>query len=139
MMDGNWDKLLSVLADAAIIIIPIVGAFAVSWLRTKTKQITEGIENDKKKFAVKSVGDVIADVVERLNQTMVEKLKMANEDDRLTEDEIEMIEEECIRIIFDTLSSGTINILSGVFDDVEEWIRSRIEREVGRRHQTNMP
>ena len=71
--------------------------------------------------------DVVQDVVNYMNINVVNAVKIASADGRLTEEEAKQIKDEAINQILKILSSNMKNVLGVVFGDVGEWLSIQVD------------
>jgi hypothetical protein len=131
----DWKETLLSLAYA---ILPILGAFLVQLIRygiTYLKNKTESVENEQALLLLLSALDeaetVAVNTVNAIQQQLVDDLKEAHEDGKLTEEEIEMIKERAYATFVSQLSQGSKQILVSSVDNFAEWAKTLIEAKLG--------
>lgn len=94
-----------------VCIIPLLGvltAFAVQYLRAKSKEIIAGLDNDAAQEYIKMITDTVTNCVIATNQTYVETLKKQNKFDA-----------DAQKVAFEKTLNAVIAVLS---DDAKEYI-----------------
>lgn len=126
-MDGNLSQafviLFTALATAVAGVITALSTKLISWLTARTKS------NEFDRY-LRLLNETVVDVVMGLNQTIVDRLKAAAQDGKLTKEEIEDISGTAKNTILEILGENAVLVLSEVFDDLESLIASKIERVV---------
>ena len=123
----TWEELMLKLGAT---LIPIIGTlFAglvsifIGWLRNK-------INTDKYGKYLDWTEEIVHNVVFDLQQSIVEDLKEASEDGRLTNEEAESIKSLAVEKIKNQIPSYIFEYLSKGFSDVDDMIGSYIEKTV---------
>ena len=70
---------------------------------------------------------VVQDVVNYMNINVVNAVKIASADGKLTEEEAKQIKEEAINQILKILSSNMKDVLGAVFGDIGEWLSIQVD------------
>ena len=117
----------------------------LSWATTMLNGITrakkEEIKARTKNETIKTYIDIVStnaeNVVNALNQTLVESLKSASEDGKLTKEEAHEIGKTAVNMLIDTLSDDVVNTLGTVFGDVHAYLGNVIETTVVKIKQKN--
>lgn len=123
----TWEELMIKLG---ITLIPIIGTLIaglvsifISWLRNK-------INTEKYGKYLDWAEQIIHNVVYDLQQSIVDDLKEASEDGKLTSKEAESIKSLAIEKIKNQIPSYILEYLSKGFSDVDDMIGSYIEKTV---------
>lgn len=124
------DAIKEILIEIALIIIPVVGAFLVIFIKKKTRELAERTKDIKQKKYIDIAGEVVRITVERLNQTLVDELKQSNIDGKLTSDEIKNVSIICKDTVCRTLNGEAIDALKEVYGDLDEWLKSKVESTI---------
>lgn len=132
-MDRALQGLLITLMGLAGTVITILTRYFIVFLKAKIeklntdKAISETYASVEEQNRAKyTVIESITAVVQELNGTIVKAYKVANDDGGLTDDEVEIIEKEALRIIWATMSEETEKHLRELFGSVDEWIETQI-------------
>lgn len=115
-------------------IISLMGLFFTfqgsSLFGAKIRQIKEVTKNQTVKNTLDSIEDTVADVVVYVKTTMVDQIKAASSDGKLTKDEIAEIVSSAKARIFSIVQEDALLILGNVVNDVDAWIENKIEKHV---------
>lgn len=76
------------------------------------------------------LNDTVGNVVSGLNQELVNDMKLANTDGKLTKEEIEDIKEKAIKRVFNILGENGTLILKSAYGDLSQLVDSKIEKVV---------
>ena len=123
-----FDKILDVI-DAIGTIGPVaIGGMVLGIIayvfRTLWKFFAGKLVNSE---AISVALDVVQDVVNYMNINVVNAVKIASADGKLTEEEAKQIKEEAINQILKILSSNMKDVLGIVFGDVGEWLSIQVD------------
>ena len=123
-----FDKILDVI-DAIGTVGPVaIGGMVLGIIayvfRTLRKFFAGKLVNSE---AISVALDVVQDVVNYMNINVVNAVKIASADGRLTEEEAKQIKDEAINQILKILSSNMKNVLGIVFGDVGEWLSIQVD------------
>lgn len=120
----NWTEILIALIGIVFtaVIIPLAKA-GFTWLKTKT-------ENDMLLTAISEAEIEAKNIVNALQQTVVDGLKSANEDGKLTEDEAKEVMKLAVHQFFSDVSVSTMTILDSKTDDIMEYIKNLLESKI---------
>ena len=124
------------LLGLVIILLTVLVPYIIKFLRAKTKEVLEslsGTVTDDNKPAIDvlvlmdKVADMVFDVVEAGNQTIVDTLKKTGKFDKEAQ---EKIKDEAIAKVKETLTATAVEILEEVVDDLDLWLDSLVESSV---------
>lgn len=124
------DQLTDVLVQLAILVIPVLGGFIVAWLRAKTVAAQAAVKSEEANKYIGMLSDVVQATVTSLNQTMVEGLKAAHEDGKLTEDEVTELKNLSKRTVLNVIGDKGVAVLHEACGDVEQYVSHLIEQAV---------
>lgn len=111
----------------ALAVIGYISAFLAKFINAKKEEIQSKTNNEKVNTYIGIAADTALRVVETLNATLVEELKAANEDGKLTQEEILEIRNTALSTITETLSEDVKNGLTTAFGDLEKYLSMLIE------------
>lgn len=110
------------------VIIPIIKAGFV-WLKSKT-------ENEAILTAITEAQAVADNVVARLQANIVDGLKSASKDGKLSASDAENVMESAIKMFCMDISDGALNVIKNNADDAAEYIQSLIEARLAKLKNT---
>lgn len=119
-----------ILNQLLLIMIPVLtaaAAFAVSWLRAKTKELSRKSEEEKAQNNFDMLDKVVLDVAKTLSQTLVEELEKAHSDGRLSFEDMESVKLEALELIYLLLDESIILTLKKTTKDLDCLICSKFE------------
>ena len=123
-----FDKILDVIDAVGTIgplaIVGMVLGIIAYVFRTLWKFFAGKLVNSE---AISVALDVVQDVVNYMNINVVNAVKIASADGRLTEEEAKQIKEEAINQILKILSSNMKDVLGIIFGDVGEWLSIQVD------------
>jgi hypothetical protein len=92
--------------------------------------INRNYKNSKLSQALLVVDQIVIDVVKELNQTVVEGLKAAKADGKLTRDEAEQIKHKAIEMILKRLGGNMLKIIQASMGPITFLLSTKIEATV---------
>ena len=113
-----------------IALVPILGAlttYLITFIKSKTKQITEKTENDKFDSYINLLSETIVKCINATNQTYVEALKKEN---AFTKEAQETALDMTARAVLEILSTDAKVYLTSAVGDLKTYIYTQIEAEI---------
>lgn len=123
----NWNQigteLLIALLPIFVLVLTTLFSYGVAYIRqrwswAKQAQTIEQVES-------MTLGTVVA-----LQQSLVDNLKAANEDGKLTSEEAAVIKQQALATLQKQLTDGQCKVLAAVTADVTTWLSNTIEKAV---------
>lgn len=131
MQDGSvLEVVLSTIVPAVTALLVWCVKLLTTFVKAKENEIKSKTNNETVKSYVELISDNATNIVISLNQTLVEGLKEASSDGRLTKDDAEMIKTKAIAMLADTLSDDIKETIAKVFKDTNKYLENVIERTV---------
>lgn len=124
------DLILSSAIPAIVYLLIWIAKYITALLKVKTEQIKANTENEHMKVALDMVSANAIDIVTMLNQTVVEGLKAANADGKLSSEEAIAIKDQALNMLIAMLSEDAKEIISKLYGDVDTYLSNLIERVV---------
>lgn len=124
------ELVLSAAVPAVTILLTWCASSLVSFLNTKKEEAKTKTNNETVKTYIDLVADNATNVVESLNQTLVEQLKAASADGKLTAEDATNIKNTAFTMLVDTLSDDVLEIIGTVFGDTKTYLNNVIEKAV---------
>ena len=115
--------LIITLIGIATVAISIGIAKFASYLKVKTDDVML-------QYAIAATEAAAINVVQSLNQTVVNDLKNASEDGKLTQEEVITISTSALNMLKESLSSETIKAIEGAFGNLDTYLSNLIEKTV---------
>jgi mRNA deadenylase 3'-5' endonuclease subunit Ccr4 len=120
-------NVLDLLGSLLIFSLPLVTAGATFILTAGGVYLSRKYRDNKLVQALLLLDNIVVDVVKELNQTVVEDLKKAREDGKLTADEAQQIKNKAIDLVLNRLGAGFVKIIEVAFGPVLSLISTKIE------------
>lgn len=108
--------------------------YAKTWVDAKTTEVTAKIKNATVKHAVSTAEDCATTVAYKMSQTVVDDLKAASADGKLTAEEAAQVKANALAEVKTILSEDVINTVHTEFGDADAWLTSKIEAAVKQLH-----
>ena len=102
----------------------------IAFINSKTEAVKKNIKNETVKTYIDVVSNTVSEVVQALNQEIVNGIKEASKDGKLTEDEAKEIKNKAIEKTLGILSDDAKETLTMVFGDLDTYISTLIESAV---------
>jgi hypothetical protein len=109
---------------------PLITAGAVFALTAGGVYLSNKYRDNKLIQALLLFDKLVVDVVKELNQTVVQDLKNAREDGKLTADEAVQIKNKAIDLILNRLGAGFAKIIEGAFGSIFNLVSTKIEATI---------
>lgn len=104
------------------VIVPVMTAL-FKWLRSKTK-------NDALITALSEAETIATNVVSSLQANVVEALKSASEDGKLTDQEVADIRKKALNMFLSDLSKKSYDVINANADNIAAWVQNLLETKV---------
>lgn len=128
MENQEWLNLLYQILEVCIIpLLGILTAFLVKFIKAKSNEITEKVENDKADKYVKMLANTISECVIATNQTYVEALK---KDNIFTAEAQKQAFQMTLDAVMAVLTDEAKDYLIQIYGDLSAYIATKIEAEV---------
>jgi len=125
MTDVIIENIVKIVAALLMMLISVGGAYLTSLISRQEKLKSIGI-------ATQQVIDAAIQTTGELQQTVVNDLKAASADGKLTESDISMLYKDVIDLTLDKLSMPTVELLNAVGADIEAIIHGATEDWINR-------
>lgn len=121
------DKLQEVLIGFAIAVIPVLGLYTVAYLKQKTAEIQNRVNNDTINKYILMASDAIQSSVTSVFQTYVDTLKKNGKFDETAQKEaFNLAKEKSMSILSDTVK----NAIKEVYGDLDQFVNIMIEKYI---------
>ncbi len=118
------------IADLLIYGLPLVTAGSVYALTAASLFLTVRYRNSRLAQALVVLDEAVISVVKELNQTVVEDLKKARADGKLTPDEAQQIKSKAVELVLTRLGSKVPRLLQKGFGSLFNLVATKIEATV---------
>ena len=126
----NWLDLLKQIFEVCIIpLLGILTTYIVQYIKVKKEEMKTQTENEKVNKYLDILAKVIEDCVVATNQTYVETLKKEGKFDIEAQKQAFLMTSQAVLAI---MSDESLDILALAVDDLNEYIRQKIEAEVNK-------
>lgn len=124
------DGVLSACTPAVLALLAYLSALLTKFFNTKTEEMKTRANDTKLSRYISVLNGIVTNVVVSLNSSMVDELKKANEDGKLTIAEIQEIKNRALDTILEQVSEDMYNALTAVLGDVRLYLSNLIDRRV---------
>ncbi|WP_132014916.1 hypothetical protein [Hydrogenispora ethanolica] len=114
-------------ADFLIVGLPLVTAGGVYAMTATALYLTTRYRDNRLAQALVVLDEVVISVVKELNQTVVDDLKKARADGKLTREEAEQIKKQAVELVMSRLGAGLPRILQKTFGPLFDLVSTKIE------------
>jgi len=121
----EWDRILT---EVLIVLVPLLGLALTAAISYGAAYLRERYKWTRETRTLDAVEDAARDTVLGLQQTIVDELKAAAEDGKLTPGEKVEIKRLAVEKLQEKLTYGQRVILSAITADVNGWLSDLIER-----------
>ena len=124
----EWMALLANIFEVCIIpLLGVLTAYLVSYIKTKSKDLTNKVDNELADKYIAMLGDTISACVIATNQTYVENLK---KDQLFDADAQKEAFKKTYEAVMAVLTEEAVIYLSSIYGDLTAYITNKIEAEV---------
>ncbi len=136
-MTWNDIALQAVQALMPVVVAALVAliGYGVAYLRKQTEKIDNEIVQQALWAALGEAEQVAKDAVYATNQVLVDKLKAASADGKLTETEARQAMTEAKNYFVNHISEGSMDILTAALGPVQLWLEDFLEAKLGEQKQ----
>ncbi|HOP74388.1 MAG TPA: hypothetical protein PLC07_04935 [Bacillota bacterium] len=121
---------MTLIGDFLIFTLPLVTAVLVYALTAAGIYLSNKYRNNKLIQTLLVLNQLVMDVVKELNQSVVEDLKAARADGKLTVDEAKQIKDKAVDLILSRLDNDFIRVIQGSFGSIYQVISTKIEAAI---------
>lgn len=128
------EQFMSVLLPILLALITATGTLLLYWLKiltakakAKLEEIEDEIDRKYTQDLIKQAEDFVSTAVVETNQILVDNLKAANEDGKLSKDEIVKAFNHTYKRVLELMGDEFKAQLEIFVPNTEEWIKSKIE------------
>lgn len=124
----EWLALLYQILEVCIIpLLGVLTAFAIKFIKTKSTEIQNKVDNDTANKYIAMLADTISACVIATNQTYVEALK---KDNAFTKEAQQEAFDLTFNAVMDVLTDEAKEYLTALYGDLSAYITNKIEAEV---------
>lgn len=138
----TWDsialKIVEILLPVFGLLLTALIAYGVAYLRKQTQKLSNEVVRDALYAALAEAEQQAANAVKATNQVLVDELKAAREDGKLTEAEKKQALEMAKNIFLANISNGALETLKSGIGPIEQWLTGLLEAKVAEVKQENM-
>lgn len=121
---------MTLIGDFLIFTLPLVTAVLVYALTAAGIYLSNKYRNNKLIQTLLILNQLVMDVVKELNQSVVEDLKAARADGKLTVDEAKQIKDKAVDLVLSRLDNDFIRVIQGAFGSIYQVISTKIEAAI---------
>jgi len=125
-----WVEVLNALIPLLALAVTIAIAMLAEWLRRKAGQVQQDVVRESFLAAIFELERVANDAILATNQILVEKLKEAAADGKLTKEEAEAAMRMAVEYLQTHLTPGALQILQAAYGPIGAWIEEYLEAKL---------
>lgn len=122
--------MLNALIPLLALAVTIAIGMLAEWLRRKAGQVQQEVIRESFLAAIFELERVANDAISATNQILVEALREAAEDGKLTKDEAQDAMRMAVEYFMTHLTPGALQILQAAYGPVEAWIEEYLEAKL---------
>ena len=127
-----WVEVLNALIPLLALAVTIAIAMLAEWLRRKAGQVQQDVVRESFLAAIFELERVANDAILATNQILVEKLKEAAADGKLTKEEAEAAMRMAVEYLQTHLTPGALQILQAAYGPIEQWLEEYLEAQLAK-------
>ena len=130
----TWNTIAMRVVEALLPLLALLVTVAVGYLISLLRVQAEKVKNDTARAsliaAIAEAERVAVDAVQATNQVLVDGLREASEDGKLTKEEAAEAMRMAVEYLQSHLTPGALQILQAAYGPIEEWIESYLEAKL---------
>ena len=130
----TWNTIAMRVVEALLPLLALLVTVAVGYLISLLRVQAEKVKNETARAsliaAIAEAERVAVDAVQATNQMLVDRLKEASEDGKLTKEEASEAMRMAVEYLQSHLTPGALQVLQAAYGPIEEWIESYLEAKL---------
>ena len=130
----TWNTIAMRVVEALLPLLALLVTVAVGYLTTLLRAQAEKVRNETARAsliaAIAEAERVAVDAVQATNQVLVDGLREASEDGKLTKEEAQAAMRMAAEYLQSHLTPGALQILQAAYGPIEEWIEAYLEAKL---------
>ena len=130
----TWNTIAMRVVEALLPLLALLVTVAVGYLISLLRVQAEKVKNETARAsllaAIAEAERVAVDAVQATNQVLVDGLREASEDGKLTKEEAAEAMRMAVGYLQSHLTPGALQILQAAYGPIEEWIESYLEAKL---------
>ena len=130
----TWSTIAMRVMEALLPLLALLVTVAVGYLISLLRVQAEKVKNETARAsllaAIAEAERVAVDAVQATNQVLVDGLREASEDGKLTKEEAAEAMRMAVEYLQSHLTPGALQILQAAYGPIEEWIESYLEAKL---------
>ena len=130
----TWNTIAMRVVEALLPLLALLVTVAVGYLTTLLRAQAEKVRNDTARAsliaAIAEAERVAVDAVQATNQVLVNGLKEASDDGKLTKEEAQAAMRMAVEYLQSHMTPGALQVLQAAYGPIEEWIESYLEAKL---------
>jgi hypothetical protein len=130
----TWNAIAMRVVEALLPLLALLVTVAVGYLVSLLRVQAEKVKNETARAsliaAIAEAERVAVDAVQATNQVLVDGLREASEDGKLTKEEAAEAMRMAVEYLQSHLTPGALQILQAAYGPIEEWIESYLEAKL---------
>ena len=130
----TWNTIAMRVVEALLPLLALLVTVAVGYLTTLLRAQAEKVRNETARAsliaAIAEAERVAVDAVQATNQVLVNGLKEASDDGKLTKEEAQAAMRMAVEYLQSHMTPGALQVLQAAYGPIEEWIESYLEAKL---------
>jgi DNA-binding HxlR family transcriptional regulator len=123
-------RVVEALLPLLALLVTVAVGYLISLLRVQAEKVKNETARASLLAAIAEAERVAVDAVQATNQMLVDRLKEASEDGKLTKEEAAEAMRMAVEYLQSHLTPGALQILQAAYGPIEEWIESYLEAKL---------
>ena len=123
-------KAVEALLPLIVMMLTIALGYLAGWLRQQARKVQQEVIRESFLAAIFELERVANDAISATNQILVEALREAAEDGKLTKEEAQAAMRMAVEYLQTHLTPGALQILQAAYGPVEAWIEEYLEAKL---------
>lgn len=125
-------RALDIILPLLAVVLTAVAGAAFRWLLAKAANISKQTVRDAISAGLAELQRVVTDAIAATNQMLVNDLKEASSDGKLTKDEMRLAMSNTLTYVRTHLGGWAMTVLQAAYGPIGEWLESYVEAQIGK-------
>lgn len=127
-----WAQVLEALVPLVAMAITVAVSMLATWLRRQAEKVSQEVVQESLLAAILEAEQVGRDAIMATQQVLVEDLKKASEDGKLTREEAARAMRKAMEYFQNHITPGALQVLQAAYGPIEQWLEEYLEAQLAK-------
>ncbi|HQE19898.1 MAG TPA: hypothetical protein PK607_15475 [Aggregatilineales bacterium] len=132
-------KAVEALLPLIVMMLTIALGYLAGWLRQQARKVQQEVVQESFLAAIDEMERVAYDAIDATNQVLVEDLKEASEDGKLTREEAARAMRKAMEYFQNHITPGALQVLQAAYGPIEQWLEEYLEAQLAKAKAKGSP